>query len=160
MAPMIHDDDIADIEQRLGYYFEERGWLRLALTHSSVGAENNEVLAWLGDRIHGVWVARQLVARRQGATKGWLTDAAKGIVDGTAQAAAFDRLELEAHIQLGGSVTGAGRWVTASMKSTAFEAIVGAIEGDFFGRAVPVEEGAEAFLRRQFDELIAGIVSR
>lgn len=150
---MEEEATIAAIQDRVGHKFNDPGWLVLALTHSSVGSANNEVLAWVGDRIHGLWAARSLLEARHGSSKGGLTEAAKQVVGETAQAAAFDALSLQSHLRVGGAITGAGTAITPSMKSTAFEALVAAIEEDG-GR-----DAAEKFLHRQFDSVVSGLAA-
>lgn len=55
------DAELTNIEERLGYIFEDRQLLDRALTHSSAQASySNERLEFLGDRVLGIVVAEYL----------------------------------------------------------------------------------------------------
>ena len=43
--------DLSKLENALGYHFQRPALLRLALTHPSCGAENNQRLEFLGDAV-------------------------------------------------------------------------------------------------------------
>ena len=136
------DETLTTIQHVLGYEFDDLDLLRHALTHSSVGPSNNEAIACLGDRIHNVWVARRVFERLPGVDKGKLTREINSLCEGATQATVFFGLGLDEHLAVGGAILGAGGFVEESMGSTAFEALVAAIEIDG-GQAA-----AEAFLER------------
>ncbi len=55
------DNILASVEQTLGYVFQNRDWLKRALTHSSsVDDKNYERLEFLGDRVLGLVMAHAL----------------------------------------------------------------------------------------------------
>ncbi len=63
----------ADLNARLGHDFKDRTLLKLALTHASAaGARSNERLEFLGDRVLGLVVANELIARFPNAAEGEL----------------------------------------------------------------------------------------
>lgn len=63
----------ADLDARLGHAFKDRKLLKLALTHASApGARSNERLEFLGDRVLGLVVANELIARFPDAPEGEL----------------------------------------------------------------------------------------
>lgn len=127
---MTRDEELAQVEAALGYTFNDRSLLRLALIHSSVGPENNEALACLGDRIWNVWVARRVWEEGPDASKGSMTYKINGLVSGSKQAEIFFGLNIHEHLLVGGAIHGAGGEVQPSMASTAMEAIVAAVELD------------------------------
>lgn len=88
------DDTATVIEVVLGYAFQDRSLLSRAFTHSSTGADHNETLACLGNRISGAWVARRIYDARPTDKKGRLTDIHKALCVGTTQADTFDSLLL------------------------------------------------------------------
>ena len=51
------------LEQVLGYSFENKTLLELALTHRSLGAKNNERLEFLGDSVLGTSISALLFHR-------------------------------------------------------------------------------------------------
>jgi len=51
---------LAALEERLGHRFRNRELLKLALSHASIGAESNERLEFLGDRVLGLIIAERL----------------------------------------------------------------------------------------------------
>lgn len=122
------DDDLERIEARVGYRFVDRDLLRRALTHSSTGLAANDDLAGLGDRIHAVWVARH--AYRRGATAHELTELLKLVARREWQDRRLVALELIGEVYVGRSVLFGRDGVSTDMASTAFEAVVAAIELD------------------------------
>jgi ribonuclease III len=64
---------LAPLEERLGHRFADRQLLTLALSHASLGAESNERLEFLGDRVLGLIIAEKLVAEHPLEHEGELT---------------------------------------------------------------------------------------
>jgi ribonuclease-3 len=63
MMPMVHDQNVSVLEQRLGYVFKDMHHLKLALTHRSLGhhpQHNNERLEFLGDAVLQLTVSAYL----------------------------------------------------------------------------------------------------
>ena len=139
---MTRDDELAQVEAVLGYSFKHRALLDQALTHASVGPENNDALATLGDRIYNVWVARRVWETTPSPNKGLLTNRINDHIDRYAQSEVFFGLDLDDHLLMGGAVHGVGGEVKPSMASTAIEALTAAVELDG-GR-----DEAEAMLER------------
>ncbi|HAQ69243.1 MAG TPA: ribonuclease III, partial [Gammaproteobacteria bacterium] len=48
------------LQQKINYQFKDAALLKLALTHRSMGSNNNERLEFLGDSILGVVISREL----------------------------------------------------------------------------------------------------
>ena len=61
------------LQEQLGYRFNDTALLKQALTHRSVGRNNNERLEFLGDAILGFEVADQLYRRVGDANEGQLS---------------------------------------------------------------------------------------
>lgn len=65
-----HDAKLAELEQRIGYAFNDRALLREAVTHGSVHEGKKQKrdydrLEFLGDRVLGLCVAERLLAEHQ-----------------------------------------------------------------------------------------------
>lgn len=70
-----HDLKMDGLEARIGYNFQDRKWLKRALTHSSYGdgqrkVANYERLEFLGDRVLGLLTAEMLFASSKDAEGG------------------------------------------------------------------------------------------
>jgi len=147
---MMTDSTIDAVQRTLGYRFKDPLLLENALTHSSTGAaRDNESLACLGDRIHNLWVARRVFASMPQAKKGVLTEAINRLCAGGIQADVMYSYGLDDFVVVGDSIAGSHGSVTPPMASTAFEALVAAIEIDGGSAA------AEAFLDRVMSDRIA-----
>lgn len=134
------DSELSDAEAIMGHAFRDRELLRRALTHSSAGSPNNDMLATLGDFIHAVWLARRCFDIAK--SKGELTEAINLFRSGTTQARILRRLGLDGYLVMGPAMGTNGGTVTENMAATMFEAILASIEIDG-GR-----DAAEAFLDR------------
>ena len=57
---MSRQTDLARLQRRLQYEFNDLECLKLAVTHKSYGQDNNERLEFLGDAVLGFLVGRML----------------------------------------------------------------------------------------------------
>ena len=125
--------DLRELEERLGYKFEERHLLREALTHgSAIGSgrkrrRTNERLEFLGDRVVGVAVAELLIRRYPDEPEGALTPRLSGLVSEPALAEAARELGLGALLQVARSEEQAGGRKRPAILADALEALIGAI---------------------------------
>ena len=55
-------ENLAELEAQLGHTFSDPSLLKLALSHASIGAQSNERLEFLGDRVLGLIIAERLYA--------------------------------------------------------------------------------------------------
>ncbi len=144
--------DPADwLQQRLGCRFADDGLLVRALTHRSVGADNNERLEYLGDAVLSFVVAEMLFEAHPEASEGELSRYRASLVSGDALGAVALELGLGELLNLGeGERKSGGKW-RASILADALEALVGAVyldQGLDAARAV-----AARLLQRRMEEL-------
>lgn len=115
------------MEQRLGYQYSDLELLRQALTHRSVGAENNERLEFLGDSILNLCITQELYDLRPEANEGELSRMRASLVNRDALAGIANQLELSSFIQLGQGERRSGGQRRESIQSDTVEAIFGSI---------------------------------
>lgn len=146
-----------ELEQRLGYHFNDPLLLTRALTHSSYAHEvaggnlDNEPLEFLGDALLGCLISERLFRSFPDRDEGHLSRYKASLVNAEILAAKARRLGLGPHLLLGNTAERVGARTKGSLLSDAFEALVAAIylDGGF--------EAARAFLDRQFTADIRGL---
>lgn len=124
---------IKDLEQAIGYCFQNITLLQNALTHSSYANErwhdslmSNERLEFLGDSVLGMVVAEHLYRNFPDRPEGELTRMRADMVCESALACVANRLELGRHLLLGhGEEQGGGRQ-RASILADAVESVIAA----------------------------------
>ena len=122
------------IEEKLGYVFENKGFLVLSFVHRSFlneyrgsSLEHNERLEFLGDSVLGLALADYLYHRLPAHPEGLLSQLRSRLVDANSCAQYLQKLGLPEHILLGkGEVLSEGRAKT-SILADVFEALLGAI---------------------------------
>lgn len=129
-----------ELEQALGYTFQDARLLEKALTHSSYanekwknGLASNERLEFLGDSILGFVVAEYLYRRYPDHPEGDLTRMRADLVCETSLAQAAAQLHLGAYLKLGhGEDLGGGR-SRNSITADAVESVIAAayLDGGF-----------------------------
>jgi ribonuclease-3 len=126
-------DKLQELQVLLGYEFADTVLLQQALIHSSYGFEknlagkNNETLEFLGDAVLDLAVSDMLFKTYQGVTEGELTKMRAGLVREATLADMARILRLGDFLMLGkGEESSHGRG-KASILSSAFEALIGAI---------------------------------
>ena len=127
-------DAYTEIQERLGYNFEDLSLLTLALTHSSytneVGAshaESNERLEFLGDAVTGFGVAAMIFERFPELAEGRMSALRANLVKADSLADMARRLGLATSLQLGIGADKTGIRENDSVLEDAFEAVIGAI---------------------------------
>lgn len=126
--------NILQVEERLGYIFDTKDHLILALIHRSfvneykaAPLEHNERLEFLGDSVLGLVLADYLYHRLPDYPEGMLSQLRSRLVDATSCAHYLQKLGLSPFILLGrGEKITEGR-AKLSIQADVFEAIVGAI---------------------------------
>lgn len=149
------NDQFAQLEERTGYRFRDRGLLEHALTHSSHAQEDvtgavtdNESLEFLGDSILGFVVADLLFRKFPAYNEGQKSKMKAMLVSKPALA------QLAAEVDLGGSLLlGRGEEKTGgrqkhALLADAYEALIAAV---FLDGGI---DAAHAFITRQFEPLI------
>ncbi len=137
------------VEQRLGYSFKKPTLLERALTHRSFAneqpAEDNELLALLGDAVLQLVITAHLVAQFPGEDSGTLTEKRKNFVCEERLVQEAKRFGLGEFLLLGRGEKEQGGSFKSSLLSEAFEALIGAL---FLDGGL---DAASRFLTRQFD---------
>jgi len=115
------------LESSLDYIFRDKILLTTALTHRSVGRNNNERLEYLGDALLGFVIAETVYKRFPQASEGELTRLRASLVKGETLAEQAKILDLGQYIKLGSGELKSGGWRRNSILANTFEAIIGAI---------------------------------
>ncbi len=121
------DVGLQTLALRLGHDFGDHGLLKLALTHRSHGASNNERLEFLGDSILNFIIAEDLYRRFPKAREGQLSRLRASLVKGETLAEVAVSLQLGASLRLGQGELKTGGHRRESILADALEAIIGAI---------------------------------
>ena len=121
-----------ELEERLGYRFENRDLLVQALTHTSFAneqglAEHNQRLEFLGDSVLGLIAADWLYRSRPQAPEGELTLAKSQVVNDEALARRARELGLGSALRLGRGEERSGGRDKRSLLACALEAVIGAV---------------------------------
>lgn len=121
--------------QDIGYTFKDLALLQLALSHRSLGNNNNERLEFLGDSILNFIVAAELFNRFCKASEGQLTRMRAHFICADMLTDIARTFELGSYIILGAGEQRSGGHQRASILADGLEAIIGAIyldsESDF-----------------------------
>lgn len=126
--------NLADLEQILGYTFEDKSLLQRALTHRSYLNDNphlpwldNERLEFLGDAILGFITAEYLYHHFPEMKEGDLTSLRAALVRGETLAEYAQSLTLGDHILVSRGEEAAGARSRAALLAATFEAVIGAL---------------------------------
>lgn len=115
------------LERLLGYQFKDKELLESALTHRSVGANNNERLEFLGDSILSYVISVEIYNRFPEVDEGGLSRLRSALVKGVTLASMGRDLALGDYLQLGSGELKSGGFRRDSIIADAFEALLGAI---------------------------------
>ena len=142
---------IEGLESRLNYRFRQRDLLRHALTHRSMGQQNNERLEFLGDSILGFVVSGMLYHHFPDVAEGDLSRLRARLVRGENLAEIAREFSLGEALLLGQGELKSGGFRRDSILADAMEAVIGAIylDGGF--------EQCEQWLKSLFEEQIASL---
>ncbi len=121
------------LEDKIGYHFKNKQYLKTALTHSSYANENrkdgksNERLEFLGDSVLGVVVADYLFKQCPNMPEGDLTKTRASLVCEKALCGFATQLEVGSYLLLSNGEKNTGGETRPSILADAFEAIIAAI---------------------------------
>lgn len=101
--------------------------LEQALTHRSIGNNNNERLEYLGDAILGFVIADILYQKFPKASEGELTRLRASLVKGEKLAEISREIQLSSEIKLGTGELKSGGWRRDSILANTLEALIGAV---------------------------------
>ena len=121
-----------ELEEALGYRFDDRELLERALTHASWANEHapaldQEPLAFVGDAALGLVVAERLFQQEVGVSVGVLTPRRAAIVSGANLARWANQVELGTMLRLGRGEEQTGGRSRESILATTLEAVLGVI---------------------------------
>lgn len=129
-----------NLEDKIGYHFQDQALLLTALTHSSYANENrssgavcNERLEFLGDSVLGMLVAAHLYTHCSEMPEGDMTRLRAELVCEYALASVAQELELGAYLRLGHGEEHSGGRARRSIQADAVEAVLAAmyLDGGF-----------------------------
>ena len=117
----------------IGYTFQDKTLLTLALSHRSIGKENNERLEFLGDSIVNFIIAEALFEKESEATEGDLSRMRASLVKGETLAEVAKDFDLGEYLKLGPGEIKSGGHKRSSILAGALEGLIGAIylDADF-----------------------------
>jgi ribonuclease-3 len=128
---------LRELEEHLGYRFNEIEWLDKALTHKSyihqtnlAKKASNEVLEFLGDAVLNLVVSHLLLLEFPGANEGALSMWRAHLVKRSSLALVSRELRLDEYLLLGKSEVLNGGAKKSSILANAYEALIGAIYMD------------------------------
>ncbi len=142
---------LESLEKRLNYTFRQRDLLRQALTHRSMGQQNNERLEFLGDSILGFVVSGMLYHHFPDVPEGDLSRLRARLVRGENLAEVARGFRLGEALLLGQGELKSGGFRRDSILADAMEAIIGAIYLD------SGFEQCEQWLKALFEGQIASL---
>lgn len=119
--------DASRLQKKINATFEDLALLEQALTHRSIGKNNNERLEFLGDSILGFVVADEIYKRFPAVDEGVMSRLRAHLVNRDSLAAIAKKLKLSDELVLGQGEMKSGGKHRASILSDAVEAIIGAI---------------------------------
>jgi ribonuclease III len=144
---------LTELESQLGHAFADAQLLARALRHASLGAESNERLEFLGDRVLGLIISEKLYALYPGDAEGALALKLNALVRREACARAAEEAGLSEHLTLARSETNSGGRQKAAILAGACEAVIAALylDGGY--------EAARAFVERYWIDQFAALDS-
>lgn len=126
--------NLEEFEKKLGYHFQDKNLLLLALTHSSYanehkkgGHENNERLEFLGDAVLDMVVSEYIYRKFPEMPEGELTKLRAAVVCEGSLAQLSRQLGVGRNLFLGKGEESTGGRTRESILADAFEAIIGAV---------------------------------
>lgn len=117
----------SSLVKKLGYSFRDTSLLRLALTHRSFSADNNERLEFLGDSLLNLIIGEALFAKFPSAREGQLSGLRSSLVREDTLVLIARDFELSRFLVLGEGELKSGGLERDSILADAVEALIGAI---------------------------------
>ena len=118
------------LEHKIGYQFNDRSLLKLALTHRSAAAQHNERLEFLGDSILNFTIAEALYHQFPRSNEGELSRMRATLVREPTLATLARRFALGDYMSLGSGELKSGGFRRESILADCVEAIIGAMSLD------------------------------
>ncbi|MEE8056290.1 MAG: ribonuclease III [Pseudomonadales bacterium] len=117
----------APLIRRLGYDFRDLSLVDLALSHCSVGGNNNERMEFLGDSIVNFIIGEALYQKFPGSREGELSQMRAQLVKGVTLAEIAREFNLGDYLNLGPGELKSGGFRRESILADTVEALIGAI---------------------------------
>ncbi|MFI5294613.1 MAG: ribonuclease III [Thermodesulfovibrionales bacterium] len=159
MTPSKTQRNVEDLEDKLGYFFENKDLLAKALTHKSYYHENrakspayNERLEFLGDSVIGLVVVEYLFLLEEKYDESVLAKMKSYLVCEAVLADIAVSLSLGRYILLGKGEDSTGGRIKKSILSDALEAVIGAVYLD--GGFAKAREIVRAFFKERIGRVI------
>jgi len=121
---------LSRLQERIGYQFDDINLLNLALTHKSLGKQNNERLEFIGDAVLGYLVGVMLYHKNTTFQEDTLTLMRAKLVRGTSLAEIAREIDLPPCIRLGSGERKSGGRQRDSILADTLEAVIGAVHED------------------------------
>lgn len=118
---------LEDLYQRINYTFNDESLIKLALSHRSFRANNNERLEFLGDSLLNFVIAESLYIKFESAKEGQLSRLRASLVSGESLASIAEEINLGKFLYLGDGEIKTGGAKRPSILADAVEALLGAI---------------------------------
>jgi ribonuclease-3 len=122
--------ELKKLQKKINASFDNHALLEQALTHRSIGSNNNERLEFLGDSILGFVVADEIYMRFPEADEGVMSRLRAHLVNRESLAIIAQKLDLSDELILGQGEMKSGGKHRSSILSDAVEALIGAIYKD------------------------------
>jgi len=122
--------DLNRLQKKINANFKDLSLLEQALTHRSIGQNNNERLEFLGDAILGFVIADEIYQKFPEADEGIMSRLRARLVNKESLAAVALELDLSDELILGQGEMKSGGKHRSSILSDAVEAIIGALYKD------------------------------
>ncbi len=119
--------NVKQFQSLIGYQFNDISLLETAVSHRSVGKNNNERLEFLGDSLLNCIIAEALFKKFEKAKEGDLSRLRSSLVKGDTLAEIAQQFNLGEYLLLGEGELKSGGFRRASILADAVEAIIGAV---------------------------------
>ena len=127
---MVANQQLRELQQKLGYRFNDEALLVRALTHRSASRHHNERLEFLGDAVLGYVVGDHLHRTGQDRGEDALTLLRAALVKRDTLGEVARAIDLGEHLILGAGERRSGVKHRASILGDALEAVIGAVHED------------------------------
>lgn len=153
---MSRQTDLARLQRRLQYEFNDLECLKLAVTHKSYGQDNNERLEFLGDAVLGFLVGRMLFELNPDWREDMLSLGRAQLVRGETLAEIARELNLGEFLRMGVGARRGGGQDKTSILADSLEAVIGAVHED--GGMDAVSAVVESLFRQRAESVDPGLL--
>lgn len=115
------------IEKKIGYSFNNKSYLELALTHKSLSSNHNERLEFLGDAILSSSITAEIFKRFSDKDEGDLSRLRSKLINKEKLIEVANRLTIGRHIKASNLDKKSAATITDAILANTLEAIIGAI---------------------------------